>query len=216
VGNYKCLTYDYNNQNVYVRDCFGTYTDHQQWYFQPVDCELSDWTDWSACSATCGDGKKTRSRSVKVAAQHGGKVCDALEDSEDCKIDKACPHQVRTKRDDKCMEYYPGNSGNTNVYMNECHPGDSQKWYFDGEHLKNVQDGKCLDWDYGNWFNEMGKNVKVNNCGGVSNQKWYGNGHGQLMPRGAFNKCLTYNFNTNNVYVNTCMAGAEHQQWSLS
>ena len=52
---------------------------------------LRDWTGWSACSATCGDGTKTRSRSVSVDAQHGGRACEgALEASENCK-DKECP-----------------------------------------------------------------------------------------------------------------------------
>merc|ERR1719478_62711 len=57
----------------------------------PVHCELSDWTGWSACSATCGDGTKTRSRSVTVDAQHGGSPCEgSLEASENCR-DKECP-----------------------------------------------------------------------------------------------------------------------------
>merc|ERR1719443_1661751 len=56
----------------------------------PVDCTVSDWKPWSACSATCGTGTKTRSRDATVEAQHGGKDCDALEASETCK-EKECP-----------------------------------------------------------------------------------------------------------------------------
>merc|ERR1719235_3139431 len=57
----------------------------------PVDCVLSEWTTWTACSATCGDGTKTRSRNVTVDAQHGGMACEGgLEASEECQ-DKKCP-----------------------------------------------------------------------------------------------------------------------------
>merc|ERR1719409_1421441 len=59
----------------------------------PIDCLLSTWDDWSACSAACGDGTKTRSRTHTVEAQHGGKECEgALDASEECK-EKECPVQ---------------------------------------------------------------------------------------------------------------------------
>jgi hypothetical protein len=55
----------------------------------PVPCTVSDWDDWSACSATCGDGTMTRERTVTADAQHGG-ACVPLQESDDCK-DKECP-----------------------------------------------------------------------------------------------------------------------------
>jgi len=57
----------------------------------PVQCTLSDWTPWGACSTTCGKGSRSRSRTVTTEAKHGGKECeDALEASEDCK-ERECP-----------------------------------------------------------------------------------------------------------------------------
>merc|ERR1719409_2595843 len=32
----------------------------------PVDCAMGDWQDWAACSAECGSGSKTRSRTVEI------------------------------------------------------------------------------------------------------------------------------------------------------
>ena len=44
------------------------------WYF-PVDCKWSSLSKWSSCSATCGQG--TRSKQIKYDPQkHGGAPCD--------------------------------------------------------------------------------------------------------------------------------------------
>ena len=41
----------------------------------PVDCRLSGWGNWSACSTSCGAGAQTRTRSVVGVALHGGAAC---------------------------------------------------------------------------------------------------------------------------------------------
>ncbi|CAE7689352.1 SPON1, partial [Symbiodinium necroappetens] len=40
-----------------------------------VDCQWSEWWDWSVCSASCDGGTKRRERNVAVAPQHGGSLC---------------------------------------------------------------------------------------------------------------------------------------------
>ncbi|CAB3377734.1 Hypothetical predicted protein [Cloeon dipterum] len=40
-----------------------------------VDCEVSGWSDWSACTATCGKGWKNKWRKIKVHPKNGGKPC---------------------------------------------------------------------------------------------------------------------------------------------
>jgi len=55
---------------------------------ESVDCQLSKWTDWQSCSATC-DGTKQRSRHVAKSGRGAGKFCvGALEQTWPCNPSK--------------------------------------------------------------------------------------------------------------------------------
>eukprot|EP00927_Polykrikos_kofoidii_P076775 TRINITY_DN73801_c0_g1_i1.p1 TRINITY_DN73801_c0_g1~~TRINITY_DN73801_c0_g1_i1.p1 ORF type:complete len:1551 (+),score=187.84 TRINITY_DN73801_c0_g1_i1:478-4653(+) len=51
-----------------------------------VDCLLTDWSDWSACTCSCAGGQHERTRSVAVRPQNGGLACEegAFEQVEPC------------------------------------------------------------------------------------------------------------------------------------
>jgi hypothetical protein len=86
----------------------------------PVDCSVSEWSEFSHCSATCGVGHRTRTRTI-FPSQHGGHACpstllaketvncEAAKCPEDCvagpwshwsECDKQCGNgrQVRTRQ----------------------------------------------------------------------------------------------------------------------
>lgn len=50
----------------------------------PIDCVVSDWSDWSGCSTGCGGGTQTRTRYIVTDSQNGGAACPVLIDSTGC------------------------------------------------------------------------------------------------------------------------------------
>jgi hypothetical protein len=54
-----------------------------------IDCVVTAWSDWGACSATCGGGTQPRSRQVVTEPQNGGAACPALTDQRACN-DQPC------------------------------------------------------------------------------------------------------------------------------
>jgi len=50
-----------------------------------MDCQVSSWTAWSACDATCGTGKSTRTRTVLQPESNGGVSCPDLSQSRACR-----------------------------------------------------------------------------------------------------------------------------------
>jgi hypothetical protein len=55
----------------------------------PVDCKLSGFGGWSACSAECGGGIRQRLRDIDRPAQHGGQPCGEVSETHPCNV-QAC------------------------------------------------------------------------------------------------------------------------------
>ncbi|KAG8012929.1 Spondin-1, partial [Nibea albiflora] len=41
----------------------------------PVDCMVSEWSEWSECNKSCGKGHTIRTRMIKLEPQFGGGAC---------------------------------------------------------------------------------------------------------------------------------------------
>lgn len=57
----------------------------------PIDCMVSPWSDWSTCSATCGGGTQSRTRTVITPAYYGGAACPALLETQPCNTNPCAP-----------------------------------------------------------------------------------------------------------------------------
>ncbi|XP_066275664.1 coadhesin-like [Branchiostoma lanceolatum] len=76
--------------------CVGTAQELQDCdtgVFCPVDGGWSDWSPWSACSVTCGNGTETRDRTcTNPAPAYGGTDCVGLtQERQDCDTEVFCP-----------------------------------------------------------------------------------------------------------------------------
>jgi len=56
----------------------------------PIDCKMNAWTAWTSCSVSCGQGSQSRTRTVSVAAAHGGEACKPTSESIVCQL-QPCP-----------------------------------------------------------------------------------------------------------------------------
>jgi hypothetical protein len=53
-------------------------------YHCPINCEMSAWSGWSKCSAECGGGLQSKTRSILVKPMNGGLSCNTVEESQPC------------------------------------------------------------------------------------------------------------------------------------
>jgi hypothetical protein len=61
-------------------------------YASPVDCQLSDWTAWGTCSATCGGGQTTKHRRIIVTPNTFGKACKTHIQKKPCNTKPCAKH----------------------------------------------------------------------------------------------------------------------------
>uniref|UniRef100_A0A6Q2ZAA6 Spondin-1 n=1 Tax=Esox lucius TaxID=8010 RepID=A0A6Q2ZAA6_ESOLU len=54
----------------------------------PMDCMVSEWTEWSECNKSCGKGHTIRTRVVELEPQFGGEPCPETVQRKKCKIRK--------------------------------------------------------------------------------------------------------------------------------
>lgn len=53
-------------------------------YHCPIDCDMSEWSGWSKCTAECEGGLESHTRSILVKPKNGGEQCNTVEESRAC------------------------------------------------------------------------------------------------------------------------------------
>lgn len=54
----------------------------------PIDCELSEWSQWSECNKSCGKGHMIRTRTIQMEPQFGGVPCPETVQRKKCRTRK--------------------------------------------------------------------------------------------------------------------------------
>ncbi|XP_041466444.1 thrombospondin type-1 domain-containing protein 7A-like isoform X2 [Lytechinus variegatus] len=54
-----------------------------------IDCEVTQWSNWSSCSQACGQGERTRMREITMNPVQGGRACPLLTDTQMC-FERSC------------------------------------------------------------------------------------------------------------------------------
>merc|ERR1719443_2097475 len=53
-------------------------------YHCPINCDMSAWSGWSKCTAECGGGLQSHTRSILTKPKNGGLACNTVEESRPC------------------------------------------------------------------------------------------------------------------------------------
>jgi len=53
-------------------------------YHCPINCQMSEWSGFSKCTAECGGGLRSKTRSIQMKPRNGGTACNTVEESEAC------------------------------------------------------------------------------------------------------------------------------------
>ncbi|XP_063145580.1 spondin-1 [Candoia aspera] len=64
----------------------------------PMDCDLTEWSQWSECNKSCGKGHMIRTRMIKMEPQFGGAPCPETVQRKKCRIRKCLRNPNIEKR----------------------------------------------------------------------------------------------------------------------
>ena len=79
---------------MFIKPQFPTYVIKLH-TFIPVHGNWTDYGDWGACSADCGGGNQTRSRTcTNPTPDHGGDKCEGVTDETQTCNERPCPGQL--------------------------------------------------------------------------------------------------------------------------
>merc|ERR1719214_427965 len=110
----------------------------------PIDCVVTEWSEFGLCSKDCGGGVQSRVRKALTDAEHGGEPCGDLSETVECNVE-AC--DMPCELDPDWSEWSPcskecdwGYSVRSKGVMKEAGPeGYCPEWYDESR----MQDAYC-------------------------------------------------------------------------
>ncbi|KAK3923248.1 Spondin-1 [Frankliniella fusca] len=92
-----------------------------------VDCQLSEWSRWGSCDATCGVGYKSRTRTILVSPQNGGRACEKkLLARRRCRLPPCADSLLREQNDQDDED--DGLWGSYHKRENDCVMSEWSEW----------------------------------------------------------------------------------------
>ncbi|XP_041102190.1 thrombospondin type-1 domain-containing protein 7A-like isoform X2 [Polyodon spathula] len=86
------VCYDQNNRIVETSRCNSHgYIEEACIIPCPSDCKLSEWSNWSRCSKSCGSGVKVRSKWLREKPYNGGRPCPKLDHVNQAQVYEVVP-----------------------------------------------------------------------------------------------------------------------------
>nr|XP_061808315.1 thrombospondin type-1 domain-containing protein 7A-like [Nerophis lumbriciformis] len=86
------VCYDQDNRIVQTSHCNSHgYIEEACIIPCPSDCKLSEWSNWSRCSKSCGSGVKVRSKWLREKPYNGGRPCPKLDHVNQAQVYEVVP-----------------------------------------------------------------------------------------------------------------------------
>ncbi|CAJ0917010.1 unnamed protein product [Ranitomeya imitator] len=65
---------------------------------QAINCELTEWSNWSECNKSCGKGHMIRTRMITLEPQFGGGLCPETVQRKKCRVRKCQKNNPEKRR----------------------------------------------------------------------------------------------------------------------
>jgi len=122
----------------------------------PSDCLWSPWSDWTACSSSCGEGKMERQRSVVLPEKNGGACPGRFKEVVDCSTD------CEDENENETTESSLNASNDENAETTTSSMKESEETATESQTEEQTEEGSTLDTEPKDNIEETGTKSESN------------------------------------------------------